>query len=30
MTFALPLALARLLDPHGFGAYKQLFLVVRL
>ncbi|HEX2572945.1 MAG TPA: polysaccharide biosynthesis C-terminal domain-containing protein [Polyangia bacterium] len=27
LTFVLPLALARLLDPSGFGTYKQLFLV---
>lgn len=27
LTFVLPLALARLLDPNGFGTYKQLFLV---
>lgn len=27
LTFVLPLGLARLLDPSGFGTYKQLFLV---
>jgi O-antigen/teichoic acid export membrane protein len=27
LTFVLPLVLARLLDPSGFGTYKQLFLV---
>jgi O-antigen/teichoic acid export membrane protein len=29
LTFALPLVLARLLDPGGFGSYKQLFLVAQ-
>lgn len=27
LTFALPLVLVRLLDPHAFGTYKQFFLV---
>src|SRR5438477_12722455 len=29
LTFALPLALARLLDAAAFGTYKQLFLVAQ-
>ena len=29
LTFALPLALARALDPAAFGSYKQLFLVAQ-
>jgi O-antigen/teichoic acid export membrane protein len=29
LTFALPLALARALDPRAFGSYKQLFLVAQ-
>jgi O-antigen/teichoic acid export membrane protein len=29
VTFALPLLLARALDPSGFGTYKQLFLVAQ-
>jgi O-antigen/teichoic acid export membrane protein len=29
LTFGLPLALVRLLDPHAFGTYKQFFLVAQ-